>query len=64
VTSYRGQRLRLDKETGIVAGVCAGFAHWLGVDPTWVRVAALVIALCATKAAIVAYLIAWLILDD
>lgn len=57
-------RLRLDKQDGMLAGVCAGFAHWLGFDPTWVRVAVLAIALFATKLAIVAYLIAWLILDD
>ena len=40
--------LRLDRQEGLVAGVCAGVARWLHVDPTWVRVAALVVALFAT----------------
>ena len=47
-----------------MAGVCAGLGRWLGLDPTWVRVGALLLALIATKLAAVAYLIAWLILDE
>ena len=57
-------RLGLDQEAGMIAGVCAGLARSLGVEPTWVRVAALIVALLATKLAVVAYLVAWLVLDD
>lgn len=56
--------LRLDKDNGMVAGVCAGVARYLGVAPTWVRVSALVVAIWATKLVIIAYLIGWLILDE
>lgn len=55
---------RLDKREGLIAGVCAGLANWLHADPTWVRVGVLVTALFATKLVVVAYLIAWLILDE
>lgn len=48
----------------MLGGVCAGIARWCGVDPTWVRVAVLLVALFATKLAIIAYVIAWLVLDD
>lgn len=58
------RRLRLDRRRGLLGGVCAGFARWCGVDPTWVRVALLLVALFATKLAIIAYAIGWLVLDD
>jgi signal transduction histidine kinase/phage shock protein PspC (stress-responsive transcriptional regulator) len=45
----------------VVAGVCAGVARWLGVDPIVVRLAALVLAL-ANGVGIAVYLIAWVVL--
>jgi phage shock protein PspC (stress-responsive transcriptional regulator) len=56
--------LRLDKHNSMVAGVCAGIARYLRVDPIWVRVGVLVAAMCATKLVIIGYLICWLILDE
>ena len=47
----------------VVAGVCAGVARWLGVDPIVVRLAAIVLAL-ANGVGIVAYLAAWLVLPE
>jgi phage shock protein PspC (stress-responsive transcriptional regulator) len=45
----------------VVAGVCAGIARWIGVDPLVVRVATVVLAL-ANGVGVVAYLVAWLVL--
>ncbi|HEX6417375.1 MAG TPA: PspC domain-containing protein [Acidimicrobiales bacterium] len=45
----------------VVAGVCAGLARWLGVDPLVVRLAAAVMAL-ADGVGVVAYLAAWALL--
>jgi phage shock protein PspC (stress-responsive transcriptional regulator) len=56
--------LRLDKHNGMIAGLCAGIARYLRVDPTWVRVGTLVAAIFATKLVIIGYLIGWLLLDE
>ena len=47
----------LDKK---IAGVCAGVAHYLDMDPTIVRVIWGVLAFCY-GAGIVAYIILWII---
>ena len=60
----RATSLRLDKHNGIIAGVCAGIARYLRVEPTWVRVGTLIAAIFATKLVILSYLIGWLILDE
>lgn len=53
--------LMLDKRHKKIAGVCAGFARYLDVDVTLVRVLTLAIAL-ATGVGFLAYLAAWLIM--
>lgn len=58
------RRLQLDRERGMIVGVCAGLARYLDVDATWVRIGAIVAAVFLTKAAIAAYLIGWLVLDE
>ncbi|MDU3166343.1 MAG: PspC domain-containing protein [Corynebacterium sp.] len=50
-------RSGLDKN---IAGVCAGVAHYLDMDPTIVRVIWGVLAFCY-GAGIVAYIILWII---
>ena len=47
----------------IVAGVCAGVARWLGVDPIVVRLAAVILAL-ANGVGVVAYVVAWVVLPE
>ncbi|AZS13523.1 PspC domain-containing protein [Paenibacillus lutimineralis] len=44
-----------------VSGLCGGIAAWLGVDPTVVRLVAVVAALCSFGTVIALYLIATLI---
>ena len=56
--------VRLDKENGWIAGVCAGFARAFGTDPAFVRVGVIVTALFLPKLTIAAYLIAWVVLDE
>ena len=58
----RGRRLRLDRDEGWLAGVCAGCAGYFGIDPAFVRVGAVVTALFLPKLMIAAYLVAWLVL--
>ena len=49
-------RIRSDKK---IAGVCAGFARYMGVDVTLVRVVWLVIAFTA-GVGFIAYIVAWI----
>ncbi len=39
----RGRKFQLDRRNGKLMGVCAGIGNYLGVDPTFVRVAAVVV---------------------
>jgi phage shock protein C len=51
---------RSDKDK-IIAGVCGGIGEYLEVDPVFIRLIWVIIALCG-GAGILAYLIAWLII--
>ncbi len=51
------------RDERMVAGVCAGVARWLGVDPIVVRLAACVLAL-ANGVGLIVYLVAWAVLPD
>jgi phage shock protein PspC (stress-responsive transcriptional regulator) len=53
--------LARDRDDGLVAGVCAGIARWIGVDPLVVRVATVILSL-ANGVGVVAYVVAWLLL--
>ena len=57
----RPPRLTRSRDQRIVAGVCAGMARSLGVDPLVVRVAVVVLTLAGGTGAI-AYVAAWLFL--
>jgi phage shock protein C len=39
----RGRKFQLDRQGGKFMGVCAGLGNYLGVDPTFVRIAAVVV---------------------
>lgn len=55
--------LMLDKCNRKIAGVCAGFARYLGVDVVLVRVLWLGIALC-TGVGFFVYLAAWIVIPS
>jgi phage shock protein PspC (stress-responsive transcriptional regulator) len=45
-----------------IAGVCGGIARYLGVDPTVVRLAFVVLTVLGLGSMIVVYLVAWLLM--
>jgi signal transduction histidine kinase/phage shock protein PspC (stress-responsive transcriptional regulator) len=47
----------------VVAGVCAGVARWLGVDPIVVRLATVILTL-ANGVGAIAYVVAWVVLPE
>lgn len=63
MSRYPRAELRLDKQRGWLAGVCAGIGRALAMDPDVVRVATVITALFLPKFVIAAYLLCWLILD-
>lgn len=62
--SIRDRKLDKDPLHKKLGGVCAGFARYLDVEPLFVRIIA-VVALCiAPHATLLAYGIAYVVLDD
>jgi phage shock protein C len=55
--------LMLDKRNKKVAGVCAGFARYLGVDVVLIRVIFLAMVFC-TGVGLCVYLAAWIIIPS
>jgi phage shock protein C len=55
--------LMLDKRNKKIAGVCAGFARYLGIDVVLVRVLVLGIAIC-TGVGFFVYLAAWIVIPS
>jgi signal transduction histidine kinase len=51
------------RDESVVAGVCAGVARWIGVDPIVVRLAACILAL-ANGVGVLLYLVAWAVLPE
>jgi phage shock protein C len=58
---YASPRLALDTEHKKIAGVCAGFARYLGVEPLLIRIVWLALVLGAGFG-LCAYLIAWILM--
>lgn len=45
-----------------ISGVCGGLARYFGLDPTLVRVLAVLLAIFTFPAAIIAYIVAWAVI--
>ena len=56
--------LRRQPQNAKIAGVCAGCARRFGWEATWVRVAAILLAVVWTKVAVASYAIAWLLMES
>ena len=57
------KRLMRSTSDRMIAGVCAGLADYLGIDPTIMRVLFVVLAL-AGGPGILAYLILWIVMPE
>lgn len=57
------KRLFRDTEHGMIAGVCAGVARYLGTDPVWVRLAFVALVLLGASG-ILLYIVMWLIIPE
>jgi phage shock protein C len=60
-----GNALLRSRRDRMVAGVCGGIAHWLGWDPTVVRVAYVVLSVFSVAfPGILVYVILWLVMPE
>ena len=57
-------RLARDRKEGWIAGVCAGVARYLNIDPAFIRVALVVAAIFAWKVVLATYIVAWVLLPN
>lgn len=54
-------RSKTDKK---IAGVCGGLGEYLGVDPTVIRIAFVILALPGGLPGVLPYLLLWLIIPE
>jgi phage shock protein PspC (stress-responsive transcriptional regulator) len=57
------RHLYRDPESGTIAGVCAGLAHRMNMDPVWVRLAFIVTTLL-WGVGLPAYLVLWVAMKE
>ncbi|OLE26661.1 MAG: hypothetical protein AUG44_12345 [Actinobacteria bacterium 13_1_20CM_3_71_11] len=61
-TSYK--QLRRSRTDKVVAGVCGGFARYLGLDPVVVRVLYVIATFLTGGALLLGYLVIWLVMPE
>ena len=61
-TSYK--QLRRSRTDRVVAGVCGGFARYLGLDPVVVRVLYVIGTFLTGGALLLGYLVIWLVMPE
>lgn len=59
----RAKKLYRSADDAIIGGVCSGLAAYLGVDPLWVRLGFVLLAL-ATGFGILAYVLMWILVPE
>ena len=57
------KKLYRSKENKIIAGVCGGIAEHFSIDPIWIRLVAVLLAL-ADGIGIVLYILAWILIPQ
>jgi phage shock protein C len=63
-TAQPQSRLTRPRDDRKIAGVCAGFARYMNIDVTLVRVIAIVLVLCPPSVGLIAYIVAWIVMPN
>ncbi|MEJ2600345.1 MAG: PspC domain-containing protein [Anaerolineales bacterium] len=50
------------RQNAMIAGVCTGLGYYLGIDPTWVRIFFILLALAGNGIGVMIYLLLWIII--
>jgi phage shock protein C len=56
------QYRRLERQDGIVAGVCGGLGAFFGINPIWFRILFLILMLPGGLPGVLPYLLLWIIM--
>ena len=56
------ERLQRSRQKAKVAGVCSGLARYLGVDPTLIRLLAVLLALYPPGLGVLFYVVCWIVI--
>lgn len=62
--NMRSQSLYKDSANGMICGICAGFADWVGIKTWVVRLAAVLGLIFLTGPTLIAYFVAALVLSN
>lgn len=57
----RRKKLYRDTEKGMIAGVATGLGHYTGLDPVWVKILFIVLAIASFGTGVVVYLVMWIV---
>lgn len=58
------RRLMRDTEHALLGGVCAGIAAYLGVNPLWIRIIAIISPFVSFGTAVLIYIVMWLSVSE
>lgn len=64
MNDLRMKNLVRRRDDKMVAGVCAGVADYLGLDPTLVRLLMVLLAIVSVGTAAIAYVAAWILMPE
>lgn len=57
-----GERQKLRRQNGMVAGVCGGLGEFFDINPLWFRLAFLLLMIPGGLPGVLPYLILWIII--
>ncbi len=60
-TSNSPRRLYRSRNQRVIAGVCGGLAEYFNLDPTWIRLAFILLSLLGVGLFVIVYIIFWII---
>jgi phage shock protein C len=60
--AYEGRRLRRIESQKKIAGVCAGYAEYFGMDVTLMRLIWVALLLLPPSIGLIAYIVSWIVL--
>lgn len=63
-SSGGSKKLYRDKEKGMLGGVAAGFGHYIGIDPLWLRIILILLVVAGFGTGIIAYIILWILIPE
>lgn len=58
------KKLTRSRSNRMIAGVCAGIANYLGLDPTMVRIGYALLSIFTAFAGVIVYIILWMIMPE